>query len=212
MSVALWRRSARTVGFGDQEGMGTEMEALQELLAALPPGPIPEDTKLDKALATCWDGLRGSDDGGMKDDKLLGRMENIHWQPPLLTFTIERHGGTVNGSTRAELQHWELNLDDQTACIVKVGHRQLEPMAPRVSVITIAEEIAGLILSGSEDERILRLDDGAVKVRASKVFAEGSGFKQTVEGRRKRLVECVRDQLVERGWIAVAGNAFRHHV
>ena len=109
------------------------MEALQELLAALPPGPIPEDIKLDKALAACWDGFRGSDDGGMKDDKLLGRMENVQWQPPILTFTIERHGGTVNGSTRAELQHWELNLDDQTACIVNEGHRQLQTMAPRVS-------------------------------------------------------------------------------
>ena len=186
------------------------MEALQELLAALPPGPIPEDIKLDKALAAGWDGFRGSDDGGMKDDKLLGRMENVQWQSPILNFTIERHGGTVNGSTRAELQHWELNLDNQTASIVKEGHRQLQTMAPRVSVKAIAEEIASLILSGSDDERILRLDDGSVKVRVSKVFAEGSGFKRTVEGRRKRLVECVRDQLVERGWIAVAGNVFRH--
>jgi hypothetical protein len=186
------------------------MEALQELLAALPPGPIPEDTKLDKALATCWDGFRGSGEGGMKDDKLLGRMENVQWQSPILKFTIERHGGTVNGSTRAELQHWEIDLDNRTACIVKEGHRQLQTMAPRVSVKAIAEEIAGLILSGSDDERIQWLDDGSVKVRASKVFAEGSGFKQTVKGRRKRLVECLRDQLVERGWIAVAGNAFRH--
>lgn len=94
------------------------MEALQELLAALPPGPIPEDIKLDKALAACWDGFRGSDDGGMKDDKLLGRMENVQWQPPILTFTIERHGGTVNGSTRAELQHWEIKArnDMPRAC------------------------------------------------------------------------------------------------
>ncbi len=186
------------------------MNTLQELLAALPPGPIPADNKLDKALATCWDGFRGSGEGGMKDDKLLGRMENVQWQSPILKFTIERHGGTVNGSTRAELQHWELNLDDQTASIVKEGHRQLQTMAPRVSVKTIAEEIVALILSGNEDERILRLDDGSVKVRVSKIFPDGSGFKQTVEGRRKRLVECVRDQLVERGWIAVDGNAFRH--
>ena len=186
------------------------MNILQELLAAVPPGPVPDGTKLDKALATCWDDFRGSYEGGMKNDKLLGRMENVQWQSPVLTFTIERHGGTVNGSTRAELQHWELNLDYQTASIVKEGHRQLEPMAPRVSVKAIAEEIAGLILSGSEDERILRLDDGSVKVRASRVFADGSGFKQTVAGRRKRLVECVRDQLVEHGWVSVTGNAFRH--
>ena len=186
------------------------MNTLQQLLAALPPGSIPESTKLDKAVAACWDRFKGNAEGGMEGYKLVGRMENVQWQPPILTFTIERHGGTVNGSTRAELQHWEINLDNRTACIVKEGHRQLQTMAPRVSVNAIAEEIAGLILSGSDDERILRLDDGSVKVRVSKVFAEGSGFKRTVEGRRKRLVERVRDQLVERGWIAVAGNVFRH--
>lgn len=185
------------------------MEALEELLAATPPGPIPDDTKLDKALAACWDGFRGSGEGGMKDDKLVGRMESVHWHSPILSFVIERHGGTVNGSTRAELQHWEVNLDDQTACIVKEGHRQLQTMAPRVSVKAVAEEIATLIVSGRDDERILRLDDGSVKVRASRVFPDGSGYKRTVEGRRKRLLECVRDRLVERGWIAVAGNAFR---
>ena len=186
------------------------MNTLQQLLAALPPGSIPESTKLDKAVAACWDRFKGNAEGGMEGYKLLRRMENVVWKSPILQFTIERHGGTVKGSTRAELQHWEINLDNRTACIVNEGHRQLQTMAPRVSVKAIAEEIAGLILSGSDDERILRLDDGSVKVRASKVFADGSGFKQTVEGRRKRLVECVRDQLLEQGWIAVAGNAFRH--
>jgi len=186
------------------------MNTLQQLLAALPPGSIPESTKLDKVVAACWDRFKGNAEGGMEGYKLVGRMENVQWQPPILTFTIERHGGTVNGSTRAELQHWELNLDDQTASIVKEGHRQLQTMAPRISVKAIAEEIAGLILSGSEDERILRLDDGSVKVRASKVFGDSSGYKQTVEGRRKRLVECVRDRLVEHGWVSVTGNAFRH--
>lgn len=186
------------------------MKALQELLGAVPSGPIPENIKLDKALAGCWDRFTGNGEGGMEGYKLLGRMESVHWQSPILRFKIERHGGTVNGSTRAELQHWEVNLDDQTAYIVKEGHRQLKTMAPRVSVKVIAEEIADLIISGKNDERIRRQDDGSVKVRASRVFTGRSGYKRTVEGRRKRLVECVRDQLFERGWTAIAGNAFRH--
>lgn len=135
------------------------MNTLQELLAAVPTGSVPDDIGLDHSLATCWDGFRGSGEGGMKDDKLLGRMENVQWQSPILKFTIERHGGTVNGSTRAELQHWEINLDNRTACIVKEGHRQLQTMALRVSVKDIAEEIVALILSGKDDERILRLDN-----------------------------------------------------
>lgn len=185
------------------------MRALQELLATLPPGPIPEDTKLDKALATCWDGFRGSGEGGMKDDKLLGRMENVHWQSPILTFTIERHGGTTKGSTRAELQHWELNLDEQTACIVKEGHRQLQTMAPRMSIKAIAEEVGVLILSGKMDARIRRQEDGCVKIVMSKLFPSDSGFKRTVKSRRQRLAQYVGDQLAKQGWVASGGDGFR---
>lgn len=187
----------------------TEMKLLQELLAAVPPGPIQEHTKLDKALADCWDGFRGSGEGGMEGYKLLGRMESVGWHSPVLSFVIERHGGTVKGSTRAELQHWEINLHDQTACIIKEGHRQLEAMAPRVSVKAIAEEIAGLILSGMNDTRIRRQDDGSVKIVLSKIFPSGSGFKRTVTSRRKRLLEHVRDDLAEMGWVMVGGDGFR---
>ena len=50
----------------------------------------------------------------------LGRMEKVEWQPPYLTFSIERHGATVKGSTRAELQNWQ----------VDTSHRSLNPNEP----------------------------------------------------------------------------------
>jgi hypothetical protein len=71
------------------------MNTLYELLANVPPGPVAGDLGLDRALAGCWDGFRGSDEGGMESYKLLRRMENVWWRPPILTFTIERHGGTL---------------------------------------------------------------------------------------------------------------------
>jgi hypothetical protein len=55
----------------------------------------------------------------------LYRAEDVAWTPPFLTFTLERHGGTVNGSSRAELHHWEVNIETGVATIVKVGRRQL---------------------------------------------------------------------------------------
>jgi hypothetical protein len=64
-------------------------------------------TDLDRLLAASWDEFTG-DAGGMEGDKLLGRIEDVTWQPPKFTFTIERHGGTLMGSTRAELQDWEV--------------------------------------------------------------------------------------------------------
>ena len=60
----------------------------------------------------------------MAGHKLIGRMENVEWHPPILTFLIERHGGTVLGSARAELQRWTVDLDRRTATCERVGHRQ----------------------------------------------------------------------------------------
>jgi len=31
----------------------------------------------------------------------LDRMENVHWDPPRLLFTIERHGATVNAKSKS---------------------------------------------------------------------------------------------------------------
>ena len=36
--------------------------------------------------------------------------EDLTWDPPNLCFSIDRHGGTVMGSKRAERQTWMLNL------------------------------------------------------------------------------------------------------
>jgi hypothetical protein len=60
------------------------------------PGPISNTGELERLLAACWDELTG-DDGGMEAYKLLNRMEDVAWNPPLLTFVIERHGGTARG-------------------------------------------------------------------------------------------------------------------
>ena len=90
---------------------------LKEFLSDLHSGPIHSPSPhLEPLLASCWGEFSG-DDGGMMGDKLIGRMEAVEWNPPLLTFVIERHGGTVMGSTRAELQHWEVNIDNTTVLV-----------------------------------------------------------------------------------------------
>src|SRR4051794_23218609 len=135
------------------------MVRLRELLAPLGPGSMSETTELERSLACCWDEFDGSAEGGMEGDKLLGRMESVGWQPPVLTFVIERHGGIVRGSTRAELQHWSVNLDDATATLSRTGHRQLEPMSPRITTSEMRERagrLAELIVNGRDDERLRR--------------------------------------------------------
>jgi hypothetical protein len=116
---------------------------------------------------------------------------------------------TLSGSTRGELQHWSVDLENRTAQIVKTSQRQLKKMAPRVSVKELAEEIADQILGGGDDNRLKRLEDGSVKVLLTKIFPTGSGFQRTVSGRRKRLIQCLGESLSQHGWVESASNVFK---
>jgi hypothetical protein len=91
----------------------------------------------------------------------------------------------------------------------KTRLRQLEKMAPRISVKELAEEIADRILSGEDDQRIKRLEDGSVKVLVSKIIPIGSGFQRTVSGRRKRLIQYLGESLSHHGWLETASNVFK---
>jgi len=162
------------------------MDELMNYLKNLEPGPVEETTHLERLLAEVWDDL-GGDNGGMAGHKLIRRMERVEWHRPILTFLIERHGGTVLGSTRTELQRWTVNLKRQTATCERTGHRQLSPMAKRVDVRFIAEEVASKIVAGQADDRLSWTGDGRVRVEVGKIFPERSGYKQTVQGRRHRL-------------------------
>jgi hypothetical protein len=162
------------------------MDELTGYLKSLDPGPIEQTSHLERLLAGVWGDL-GGDEAGMIGRKLIGRMERVEWQPPRLTFSIERHGGTVLGSTRAEFQRWTVDLEKKSATCERVGHRQLSPMAKRLDVRPIADEIAEKIVNGQPDDRLRWLGDGSVRVQMGKSFSEGSGYKQTVQGRRRRL-------------------------
>ncbi len=184
------------------------MNTVREHLMAVPPGAVLDTNGLDRLLADCWSDLEGSSEGGMEASKLQGRMESIDWQPPLLTFVIERHGGTVCGSTRAELQHWEVDVERMTATIVKTGQRQIAPMARPVSVTPLAQEIAGAIIQGQSDQRLRWLGNDDVHVVTSRVFPTTSGCKRTVEGRHKRLAAQVEEILANHGWKSMGRNRF----
>jgi hypothetical protein len=119
------------------------MSTLQEVIRALPPRRVANVAELDSLSAGQWDEFAVSDEERMAGHKLLHRKEEVRWPPPVLTFVVERYGGTVCGSRRAELQHWAVNLDAKTATITKTGYRQLAPMAPRISIKAMADEIVG---------------------------------------------------------------------
>jgi hypothetical protein len=180
---------------------------LLSLLASIPPGPVSDTTELERLLAACWDELSG-DDGGMEGYKLLGRMEVVAWNPPILSFAIERHGGTVMGSTRAEVQHWEVDLEEKTATLAKTGHRQLRPMAKRISIKPLLERILNAIRLGKEDDLVSWHHD-EVFVNTTTIFPKGSAVRMTLEGRRKRLRDAVAGVLLKEGWERLGNDCFR---
>jgi hypothetical protein len=185
------------------------LEALRAHLAGLEPGPVSEAGEVESLLAACWDRLDGSDAEGMNADKLSGRAEKLEWDPPVLSFVIARHGGTVMGSSRAEVHGWRIDVVDMTAHCSVAGHRQLRPMAPRLAVGPLARETADLIRSGKPDPTLKWRTDGEVRVLIGKIITEGAVPKQTLAGRRKRFWAALDEQLQGDGWVAVGHGTYR---
>ena len=90
--------------------LDSKLNELRQFVTLCPPGPIQDTRTLSQLLAACWDDLEGGRVHGMNAGKLR-RLEKAQWKPPTLEFLIERHGGTMMGSTRAELQLWEIHIE-----------------------------------------------------------------------------------------------------
>lgn len=93
------------------------MSQLYDYLSTLAPGAVEDQAELVRHLRASWDALRGSNQSAMATWK-LSRLESPRWEPPLLSFAVERHGAIVGGgSTRAEMQHWVVDPRSGTARI-----------------------------------------------------------------------------------------------
>lgn len=169
---------------------------LGELLQSIPPGPV--SCGIDGPLANAWDDLENRGIcGGMTAIKIFGRLEKLEWKPPVLSFQIERHGATVFGSTRAEMQHWEVNVEAGTREIVYLGHRQLYPMAKRWNCVPVARELASCVRKGLDHQGLRWRKDGKVTINRDFI---PSCAKQTMEDRAKRLNDTIGGFLGDRAW------------
>jgi hypothetical protein len=181
------------------EALTMSLEELRQQLNGLGTGPVTDPSMIESLLCACWDELDG-DVGGMTSDKLFGRTETLIWTPPHLTFMIERHGGTVMGSSRAALQHWTIDVTDGSRACSRASHRQLKPMSPRLDVTPLAEELATRILRGIADHRLKWIPPDRVRVLISTTIPGAGAAKQTIDGRRKRFWKEL-DNRLEAGWV-----------
>lgn len=189
--------------------MADGWQKLVGYLMSLKPGLVKETDNLERLLWNCWDQIEGSDQGKMEGFKLLHRMEEVFWSPPILKFSIERHGATVGGSIWAGIQEWKLNVETREAICEENRRRQVSPKAPaltRSHVKSMAEEIVRLILDHVEDERLKWNRDGTVRVQIGEIIPEGK--KETTIGRRKRFRIAVEELLANKAWYKVRQNVY----
>jgi len=173
---------------------------LQKVMSTVPPGNVADTAGVEEALASCWEDL-DRHDGGMAGYKLIGRMEEVKWNSPILSFVIERHGGTVKGSGYAELQSWAVDLEKGLATLVDdYGRRWLggSRNSP-LKVGPIAAEIAELIKTGRQDPRLKWKSPDEVHILIGEVIPDNCP-NQTLVGRRRRFKKALHESLREHRW------------
>jgi hypothetical protein len=190
---------------GDEDT--SEVRALREFLSQCKPGQISDVNELVSLLTDCWEQFEGASHGKMAAHKLT-RMEDVEWDPPCMSFRIERHGGAVMGSSRAEMQSWNLNLETRHATFTESGHRQIRPMQPRLDVDPLTDEISTLIVEHENDWRLKWSGENTVRILIGKILPERSAVKQTLAGRRRRFRQTLTERLAPYGWIELRPNTY----
>lgn len=192
---------------GMKSKVSPSIEQLRDALRDVPHGPLETDdaARITYLLAECWEQIPGADETSMQAYK-LSRAERLSWRSPCLSFEIERHGGTVLGSKRAELQHWTVDLETLKATYTEGKYRQLTPAAPRLDVRPLAKAVCDAVQQGPEtDAELVRngtvvwQEPTQLTIKPSLLIDNG-GFRQTIESRRKRLRNELIKQMSTLGW------------
>lgn len=184
-----------------REGL-TPSASLRQLLSQLSPGPVPPELqhRVKDLLSYCWPGFAGHDQTRLRPHRLL-QAEDLTWEPPYLCFAIERHGATMLGSSRAEIEYWHVDLDREEAILAGQSWRQLYPRRPPWNAKPVAEELAQAILQGREHPALTWQGPNTVRVRTKEVIPDyDRSPRRTLGGRQSRLWREMEARLGPHGW------------
>jgi hypothetical protein len=195
--------------------MEMTIQRLISLLRGVSAGVVPTSIhgELFELVVASWDEFSGSGDTSMASDKILrdAGPEEVTWSPPYFSFVIDRHGGTVLGSTRADRQRWTLNLETQTADQMRIGHRQLRPNAQKLDVKLLADEVCTVVREGPGSASRLVSSGVVVWKNAAELTVfhgkiVGGEYERTVRGRRKRFRADLKTKMGVIGWEFVSAG------
>lgn len=189
--------------------MTTALHKLASELTRLPVGPISDEGTVRSLLYDAWDDLFITNHGGFERSKHIGRAVNLTWDPPCLTFDIERHGGFVQGSSRADIQSWRVDVQGNSATYVCSRSRQMRSASPRMDMEPIVAKVKASISEKSDDPSITWLDEerSRFKLNIAQIIPN-KGPTETVRARRKRLIRDLEKVLGAVGWIKDGPNHF----
>ncbi|MDX1947407.1 MAG: hypothetical protein SFU86_18545 [Pirellulaceae bacterium] len=186
---------------------------LQTWLQSVPPGPIADVTQLTSLLAACWDEFDGGTAEKMEPWKLHDRLEKPTWNPPELGFQMERHGGTVLGSSRAEIHEWVVDLDLKTASCSKGKSRNVRPPNKPLDTEALVQEIIAVVREGVSDPRVEWISSEVVKVDTLlAVPKDGKVHPKTLTARRKRFRMALRQAMTILGWGEKSRDVFERSI
>ncbi len=188
--------------------MGIALENLRQYLCTLEPGPVQDVARCETLLYDAWVDFKEKC-GGLTSDKIPGRLEEVEWRPPVLRFTIERHGALKYGSSRAELQDWLFDVERGVASYSSTRYRQLHEKSPPLKTKPLAQQIATLIVTNDSSPQLRWSDNGrCVRLLIGEIIPD-EGAKLTAAGRCERLRRDLTDLLKQHGWEEVRPNTCR---
>ena len=181
------------------------IKPLRDYLEKLSAGTALDVKQVADLLSSCRASLEGSNATKMRGDKLW-RIEEPEWNPPFLDFSIERHGQTVMGSSRASLYRWRVNVREGSATIVGEKRRQLHTMDKRLDVRPIAEAVADAIINTKDDARISIGKNGTIKLKIANIIPATKS--QTTSSRRSRFRKYLNEMIAPHGWKELRANIY----
>ena len=141
----------------------------------------------------------------MEGYKLRNRMEAVVWNPPMLKFSIERHGATVLGSVYAEMQDWTVDIDRAEATFERGKRRQVYPKDKPLKVEPIADELIHNIVERHNDARLKWQGERRVRILIGEVIPATN--QQTTAARRKRFWKAIEGKIQPHGWKRVSDRS-----
>jgi hypothetical protein len=188
-----------------------DLRPLLSILARLKPGKLADEdvAAVLPKLTDVWDRIPGAIDARMAGRKLTAnRAKSWAWEPPVLSFSIVRHGGTVRGSKRGERQRWSVDVEEVCTVWRPDGFEQITPNAPKADFKRAVQAIADAASAGCDGKMLDGItwrgpDEFAVNMAK---FLPPADSKQTRAGRTRNLRRKLKPVLAGAGWEEQSGS------